>query len=151
MNPDKQFLSIFNEQYPFERYIFKEPKSLGNLFEDLVVTELFILKVEIKPILDDNGNFMCYTEIPHDEIYIKVKTKDSCEFRLGYFDFDDYIRENIRINLYVDFGKYEWTCLYVDYGDDEDLKEVLKLQKKLITEKYCSCNIKNTSVSNLIE
>ena len=152
MNPDKQFINTFNEDYPFERYIFKEPKSLENLFEDLIVTELFIPETEIKPVLDTNGNFICCTEIPHDEIYIKVKTKDSCEFRLGYFDFDNCIRENIRINLYEDFGKYEWTCLYIDYGDDDyDLKEVLKLQKKLITEKYGSCNIKNTSVSNLIE
>ena len=106
MNSDEQFLSTFNEDYPFERYIFKEPKSLGNLFEDLVVTELFIPETEIKPMLDTNGNFIGCTEIPHDEIYIKVKIKDSCEFRLGYFDFDDYTRENIRINLYIDFGKY---------------------------------------------
>lgn len=155
MDVDGQFINTFNEHYPFERYIFKEPKPIGNLFDDLIVTELFIPNTEIKPILDNNDNFMRWTAISHNEIYIKVKTKDSCEFRLGYFDFDDYIRENIRINFYVDFGKYEWECLYVDYEDLDDLKELLKLQKKLITEKYGICNIKKSAydetVRNLIE
>ena len=41
---DKEFLSVFNEYYPLERYILKEPGSLGNLFDDLLLTEIFVLK-----------------------------------------------------------------------------------------------------------
>ena len=41
-NYDKEFLNTFNECYPFERYIIKEPKSIGNLFDDAVLTEIFV-------------------------------------------------------------------------------------------------------------
>jgi hypothetical protein len=44
---DKEFIDVFNEYYPFERYILKNPKSIENLFDDLLLTEIFVPKTEI--------------------------------------------------------------------------------------------------------
>ena len=32
---DKRFINIFNEYYPFDRYIIEEPKSIEPTFDDL--------------------------------------------------------------------------------------------------------------------
>lgn len=39
-------------------------------------------------------------------LFLFTKVKDY-EFRIGYFDFEDHIRENIRHILFTDFGQYE--------------------------------------------
>ena len=54
---DKEFVNTFNEYYPFERYIVKEPKKINYLFDDVVLTELFIPSTEIKPCVDENDIF----------------------------------------------------------------------------------------------
>lgn len=133
---DKNFIDTFNEYYPFERYIFEEPKSIDNLFDDLLLTEIFIPKTEIKPICNDSGDLLYWTSINKNDIYIKVKTKDGSEIRLGYFDFESHIRENIRDIFVSDFGDYEYECLYVDHEDKEDLNKRLAKQKELIESKY---------------
>ena len=138
---DEQFLNVFNSYYPFERYIIKDPKPIGNLFEDALLTEIFIPLTEIKPILGSNGRIITFTTFNKDDIYIKLKVKDY-EFRIGYFDFEDRIRENIRHILKIDLGLYEWECLYVDYEDRNDLENELKIQKELILKKYGVCNNK---------
>ena len=139
---DKDFINEFNEYYPFERYIVKEPKRINYLFDDAVLTELFIPSTEIKPLFDDEGVFRGHSEIPNDEIYIKLKCK-GVEFRMAYWDFNYHIREDIRRIIIEDFGDYEWESLYVDHGDTEDeLKEALKTQYNLIKEKYGECVIK---------
>lgn len=51
----EDFLSVFNDRYPFERYIFKTSHSLGNLFDDVVVTEVFAPTTEIKPTISNKG------------------------------------------------------------------------------------------------
>ena len=148
---DKNFLYTFNECYPFERYIIKEPKSIGNLFDDAVLTEIFVPYTEIKPILDDNGGLISFTGINKDEVYVKLRTIAG-EIRFGYFDFAEYIREEIR-NIFVeDFGQYEYECLYVDHEDEDNasLIEVLKTQKALIKEKYGECHIKTSLRDNLV-
>lgn len=142
MNYDKNFINTFNGYYPFERYILKEPKQVNSLFDDVLLTEIFIPSTEIKPITDDNGNLITFTEVPEDEIYVKLKGPGG-EFRMSYFDFADHIREEIRYSVILDFGQYEWECLYVDHEDDDDeLKEALQIQKDKIIEKYGSCEIK---------
>lgn len=139
---DKEFINEFNEYYPFERYIVKEPKRINYLFDDAVLTELFIPSTEIKPLFDDEGVFCGHSEIPNDEIYIKLKCK-GVEFRMAYWDFNFHIREDIRRIIIEDFGDYEWESLYVDHGDtDDELKEALKIQYNLIKEKYGECVIK---------
>ena len=139
---DKDFINEFNEYYPFERYIVKEPKRINYLFDDAVLTELFIPSTEIKPLFDDKGVFHGHSEIPNDEIYIKLKCK-GVEFRMSYWDFNSHIREDIRRIIIEDFGDYEWESLYVDHGDTEDeLKVALKTQYNLIKEKYGECVIK---------
>lgn len=144
-NYDEQFIDVFNEHYPFERYIVKEPKSINNLFDDALLTEIFIPHTEIKPILNDDNTLSYWTKVNEWEIYVKLKTKAG-EIRMVYMDFNEHIREEIRHIIYTDFGGYEWECLYVDYEDIEDLNELIKLQEKLIKEKYKTCNIKkNTS------
>lgn len=147
---EEYFISVFNERYPFERYIFKEPVKINALFDDLFLTELFIPSTEIKPILDSTGDLMGFTEIPLNEIYVKVKGKFG-EARLSFFDFADDIREEIRYSLIMDFGQYEWESLYVQGDDDDDemLKDAIEGQRVLIEKKYGVCNIKeNISLNN---
>ena len=138
---DKEFLTVFNEYYPFERYILKEPKSIGNLFDDLLLTEIFVPKTEIEPILDDISHLITFTTINSDDVYVKVK---GCagEMRIGYFDFAEHIRENIRDAFKEDIGDYVYECLYVSHEDLSDLMKELELQQKLIITKYGKCRVK---------
>ena len=125
MNADKDFINIFNEFYPFERYIVRTPKSIEPVFDDLILTEIFVPK-------------------KNDEVYVKVKGVAG-EMRIGYFDFAPHIRETIRDIVITDFGPYEWQSLYVE-GEDEELpklEKVLSEQKALIEKKYEECVIKD--------
>ena len=150
---DKEFINTFNEYYPFERYIVKNPKRNNYLFDDVLLTELFIPSTEIKPVVYEGG-FTDFTRINDDEIYIKLKCKNECdekwvEFRMAYYDFDDHVREEIRGIIISDFGAYEWESLYVEHEEDDDfneLKEALKIQKKLIEDKYSVCNVKDNFI-----
>lgn len=144
---DKEFINTFNEYYPFERYIVKNPEKINYLFDDVLLTELFVPSTEIKPVVY-HGGFIDFTRINDNEIYIKLKTTVG-EFRMAYYDFDDSIREEIRRIIISDFGGYEWESLYVEHEEDDDfneLKDVLKIQKKLIEEKYGVCNIKDNFI-----
>jgi hypothetical protein len=148
---DKYFIDTFNECYPFERYIIKEPKSIGNLFDDAVLTEIFVPYTEIKPVVDDNGELMFFTKINENDVYVKLCTNVG-EIRFCYFDFAAHIRENIRDIFVEDFGEYEYECLYVDHEEEGNasLIEVLNTQKTLIKEKYGECHIKTSLRDNLI-
>lgn len=151
----EEFLSVFNDRYPFERYIFNTPCSLGNLFDDVLVTEVFVPSTEIKTYFSNNGQSFDSNEIPIDEVYLKLKGPGG-EFRMGLIDFDKPIYENVIFRLYEDFGDYAWECLYMDYDEEDaynELQEVLLEQKRMITEKYGICNIKehvDKTVKNLI-
>ncbi len=141
---DKDFIGTYNEYYPFERYILKNPKKINYLFDDALLCELFIPSTEIKPIMHD-GEFAGFTQINDDDIYIKLKTSAG-EIRMAYYDFNDHVREEIRCIIISDFGGYEWECLYVEYEDDNDLAIALQIQKKLIEEKYGTCNMKDNFI-----
>ena len=147
-NFDEEFLSVFNEYYPYERYIIENPKPIGNLFDDLLLTEIFIPKTEIKLIVDEDGTDY-FTKINSDDVYVKVK---GCagEMRIGYFDFAYNIRQNIRDIFCEDFGAYEYECLYVEYEDLSQLKNKLEFQKELIISKYGECNIKSFAVRSTL-
>ena len=148
---DEDFLKAFNECYPFERYIFKDPKPLGMTFDDVLLTEIFVPYTEIKPMFNEDGSFSRYTKIPYNEVFVKV-IGNAGEMRIGYLDFEEHIRENIRDIFIVDFGKYEYECLYVDHEEEGNasLIEVLNTQKALIKEKYGECHIKTSLRDNLI-
>ena len=142
---DKKFLNVFNEYYPFERYIFKEPKSLGLTFDDAVLTELFVPYTEIKPILNPDGSFARFTKLNPNEVYVKVKG-DAGEMRFAYIDFNDHIRQQIQWDFVEDLGQYNYELLYVEpenENDNAELKELLKVQFRLIKDKYGDCKIKN--------
>ena len=139
---DKEFVEEFNTYYPFERYIFNNPKPLGNLFDDAVVIELFVPSTEIKAVFGEEGHFYGYTGINNDEVYIKLKTAAS-EIRIGYYDFAEHIREDIKWNIIQDFGSCEWEGLYTEHEDDSDLKTALLKQKEIIEYKYGECKIKD--------
>jgi hypothetical protein len=62
--------------------------------------------------------------------------------RIGYFDFAEHIRENIRDAFKEDIGDYVYECLFVDYEDRSDLMKELELQQKLIITKYGKCRVK---------
>ena len=145
----KDFINVFNEYYPFERYIVKPPKSIVYLFDDALLTEIFIPSTEIKPIVLDD-QFIGFTEIPKNEIYVKVKGSAG-EMRFALFDFADAVIDDIMCIVISDFGGYEWESLYVDHEDDnEDLKTALLEQKRLIEEKYGECGIKDTINADLL-
>lgn len=145
----RDFINEFNEYYPFERYIVKTPKSIVYLFDDALLTELFIPSTEIKPIVLD-GQFIGHTKVPKNEIYVKVKGSAG-EMRFALFDFADAVIDDIMCIVISDFGGYEWEGLYVDHEDDnEDLKTALLEQKRLIEEKYGECGIKNTINADLL-
>ena len=145
----RDFINVFNEYYPFERYIVKTPKSIVYLFDDALLTELFIPSTEIKPIVLD-GQFIGHTKVPKNEIYVKVKGSAG-EMRFALFDFADAVIEDILYIVVSDFGGYEWEGLYVDHeGDNEDLKTALLEQKRLIEEKYGECGIKDTINAELL-
>jgi hypothetical protein len=94
------------------------------------------------------GDFVGFTQINDDDIYIKLKTSAG-EIRMAYYDFNDHIREEIRRIIISDFGDYEWESLYVEHEEDDDfneLKEALKIQKKLIEDKYGVCNVKDNFI-----
>lgn len=148
---DKKFLNVFNEYYPFERYILKNPKPIGNLFDEALLEEIFIPQTEIKPIFSDDGSeLVSFTSIDKDEIYIKIKTAAGV-IRLGYFDFNQAIRENIRNIIINDFGQYEWESLFVDHEEDlGKLQEIILEQKYLIEQKYTLCNVKNTILQTIL-
>lgn len=152
MNEDIKFIMTFNEYYPFERYILKEPKKINYLFDDILLTELFISSTEIKHVIDEKtGKFIGHTSVPKDEIYVKFICGKS-EIRLAYTDFSIDIREYIRRNVMRDFGDSEWQDLYAENEDNSYLKEALSIQKKMITEKYGDCNIKdNFKMKDTIE
>ena len=152
MDYDDNFLNIFNECYPFERYIFREPKSIGITFEDIVLIELFVPYTEIKPITSENGSLITFTRINKSEVYVKVRG-NAGEMRFGYFDFSEPVREEIRTAFIVDFGEYNYESLYVDHeGDDNsDLRNLLEEQAKLIKAKYGECKIKKALRDNLVE
>lgn len=143
---DKDFIYTFNEYYPLERYIIKNPKPINYLFDDALLTEIFIPATEIKPIMNSDGEFSGrWTNINNDEIYVKIQGKAGT-MRFSYFDFSESIREEIRHIFYEDFGQYEWECLYVEHedeADNENLSKVLCEQKKLILEQYTLCVIKD--------
>ena len=147
---EEYFISVFNERYPFERYIFKYPVKINILFDDLFLTELFVPSTEIKPILDSTGDLIRFTAVPLNEIYVKVKGTFG-EARLSFFDFADDIREEIRYSLIMDFGQCEWESLYVQGDDDDDemLNDAIEEQRVLIEKEYGVCNIKdNISLNN---
>ena len=125
MNADDDFINILNEFYPFERYIVRTPKSIEPVFNDLILTEIFVPK-------------------KNDEVYVKVKGVAG-EIRIGYFDFAPHIRKAIRDIVITDFGPYEWQSLYVQAEDKEfpELEKVLSEQKALIEKKYEECVIKD--------
>lgn len=145
----EEFVNVFNEYYPFERYIVKTPKSFVYLFDDAQLTEVFVPSTEIKPIVID-GQFVGHTKVPTDEIYIKVKGPAG-EMRFALYDFADAVIDEIISIVISDFGGYEWECLYVEHEDDnEDLKIALLEQKRLIEEKYGECTIKDTINAELL-
>ena len=141
---DKEFIGTYNKYYPFERYILKNPKKINYLFDDALLCELFIPSTEIKPIMNE-GEFVGFTRIDDDDIYIKLKTSAG-EIRMAYYDFNDHVREEIRHIIISDFGGYEWECLYIENEDDDDLAIALQIQKKLIEEKYGTCNVKDNFI-----
>ncbi len=155
MNADEEFKNVFNEYYPFEKYIVKTPKPINYLFDDLLLTEIFIPHTKIEPILydkkDGTKGIRTWTKIEEDEIYVKVKGVAG-ESRLAYYDFADHIREEIRGIILDDFGGYEWQSLYCgDEGEElPELEKVLNEQKSLIEAKYGECFVKQNANTYLV-
>jgi hypothetical protein len=138
---DKEFIKIFNGHYPFERYVVKTPQSIGNLFDDVLLVEVFVPNTEIKLEKSERGNYG-WTCVDNDKIYVKIKGTSE-EIRIGYFDFEEHIRQKIRDIVINDMGDYTYESLYVDHDDEEkELLKELNNQYHLIKEKYGDCTVK---------
>lgn len=148
MNSDNEFIDIFNAHYPFERYIMKTPKSLDFLFDDMVLTEIFIPSTEIL-LRESERGIPFWAHVDGDEIYVKVKGPAG-EMRVGYFDFAEHIREEIRGLFIEDLGNYEYQSLYVEdeEGEDQDLLVQLNIQYNKIIEKYGECCVKKSCLNS---
>lgn len=143
---DKMFFEIFNNYYPFESYIVKEPKPINRLFDNVQLLEIYIPKTDIIPLLDDNGNLITFTRNRKIDEDILIKLKGPAgEFKLAYMDFNEHVRETIREIIIKDFGDCEWQSLYIDCGDEEDnnqLEKALQVQRELIEKEYGFCYTK---------
>lgn len=153
MVSDEDFLNLFNEYYPFERYILKTPHQINELFDDVFLTEIFVPYTELKHIVEDDGRVWT-NSVNRDEVYVKLKGAAG-EMRFAFFDFDDHIRLNIIETIFGDMGDYALQGLYIDEDDgkplnEEDLLDMLKRQKTLITEKYGVCNRKRSHRDNIV-
>lgn len=149
---DTEFINVYNEYYPFERYIVKTPKPINYLFDDLLLTELFIPNTKVEPILyekNDTKAILTWTKIDENEIYVKVKGV-AREARLAYYDFADHIREEIRRITLEDFTNHCWENLYTEWEDTSDLEKTLNEQKTLIEAKYGECKIKKETANNYL-
>lgn len=132
MTHDEMFLDVFNFHYPFEKYIVLNPEPIGFLYDDAILTEIFI------PRIDDLEKL-----IGSEKVYVEIKGKAG-RMRFAFYDFEEHIRLNIIRIIIEDFGDYEYECLYIDNNDTYDvLKPKLDIQKKLIIEKYGECFVKN--------
>ena len=136
---ESDFINVLNEHYPYERYIVQNPKPINYLFDDAVITELFVPNTEIKPLVED-GKMYGFTSIDHDEIYVKIKGPAG-EMRFAFYDFSRGIRETI-IDIILDEFDSCWEDLYIENDCLDDLNEFLEKQKNLIIEKYGECKIK---------
>lgn len=121
----QEFINTFNEYYPFDTYILRTPKQINNLFEELLITEIFIP-----------------TDINKKDIYVNVLVK-GIEFKMWFYDFAEHVQDNIVNSVLDDFGLLEWENLYINYEEETKLIEILKEQQKLLILKYGFCNTKN--------
>ena len=143
MNTD--FINTFNEYYPFERFIFSKPKQINYLFDDVMITELFIPSTEIKPVTDGDGRLEYHTSFDIETIYVKLEVSGK-SFRMALYDFAPHIIDEITYSVINDFDSYAWECLYCETEDDSDLKEALFKQREMITQKYGKCKIKDNFI-----
>ena len=140
-----EFVSEYNEYYPFERFIFSKPKQINYLFDDVMITELFIPSTEIKPITDDNGRMEYHTGFDIETIYVKLEVGGK-SFRMALYDFAPQIIDEIIYTLINDFGGYAWESLYCETEDESELKEALFKQREMIIQKYGKCKIKDNFI-----
>lgn len=138
----QDFINTFNEYYPFDTYILKTPKQINTLFEEILITEIFIPNTNINPILSEERKNTCFTSINKKDIYVNVLVK-GMEFKMWFYDFAEHVQENIVNSVIDDFEPLEWENLYIDYEEETKLSEILQEQQKLLILKYGFCNIKN--------
>ncbi len=129
---DVKFIMDFIDYYPFDRYIFINSKPIEDTFEQLKLKELFT-------IYDGDFNIGLLLEGPCGEV------------KLSYWDFDYYIRVNVKNAFIEDLGNHEYECLYIDYEDNETLISKLMKQKELLFAKYNKYNVKETPMSKIIQ
>ena len=151
-----EFVNQFNSYYPFEQYIMQTPKQINSLFDDVLLTELFIPDTEIKPITHEGKFYGEFTKVNWQEVYLKLQCK-GVEFRMSFYDFDENIQEEIGWAVIQDFDPYSWDCLYIEFDDDtlEMLKQSLQIQYDSIKAKYGECKVKEyfkmTETLNLLK
>lgn len=123
MNFVRNFIQIFNDYFPYERYRFKTPISISSVHDKMYMTEINIPKQKVNKY------------IPYNNDAIRIIVNDSFCFSLT--DFCDSIQQDIAAAVVEDFGQYEFQSLYCEYEDEEDyvalnnrLKEVQEENSK---------------------
>lgn len=118
---EKEFIRMLCETYPFQRYIFRLPRSLTFYNVRAIIKEFFIT--------DDKNPLVT---IWIGDVYIDIP----------YFDFKEHTRTEI-INLTMeDISLESWDALY-NNNPDCGLMYGIEKQEMLINKKYKECKVIN--------
>lgn len=120
-----EFLKIFNNYYPFERYLFFTPLKYT---KTMYVTEIHV-KEKPEATFDREG------------VLITLKTPQG-ELEFSYFAFSDDLQGVIYSGFRLDLGYREFEMLCTEKGCEKELGEKLTQQYNLIMQKYGECHIK---------
>lgn len=143
----EEFLNIFNEDYPYERYIFKNPKPISIAFNKLLLTEIWIPYTKIEPVLYDlNGKkaISYWTKIPDSDVNVKCSTESGEIILFNYYDFCDGVQENIISNWLEEIGD-AYQQMYIDYEDKSDRDSMFEEQRLLNIKHYGDARVKQTN------
>jgi hypothetical protein len=119
------FLNIFNDYYPFERYIFIAPLEYPKTMH---VSEIYVKEIP-------DGDFN-----PED-VLITLKSSDG-EIEFSYFGLSNDLQGKISDGFRLDLGYREFEMLYSERECEKELGKKLTQQYKLIMQKYGECHIK---------
>lgn len=120
-----EFLKIFNNYYPFERYIFIAPLEYPKTMH---VSEIYVKETP-------DGDFN------REDVLITLKCSDG-EIEFSYFGVSNDLQGKISEGFRLDLGYREFEMLYSERECEAELSKKLTQQYDLIMKKYGECHIK---------
>ena len=120
-----EFLKIFNNYYPFEKYIFLTPLEYTKAMH---VSEIYVKETP-------DGDFN------KEDVLITLKCSDGT-VDFSYFGFSNDFQEVISLGFRLDLGYKEFKMLYSERECEKELNKKLTQQYNMIIAKYGKCHIK---------